>query len=305
VRAARRRRRGAACDQINPIEEVQLKLVSFARDGKASYGAVVGTEIVDLGAKLGARHADLKALLAGNAVPEAARLAASTKPDCRLVQVQLLPVIPNPGKIFCIGLNYEDHRVETKRDKTEHPTVFLRYPDSQVGHGQPLLRPHESTMFDYEGEIAVVIGKGGRRIGEADAWAHVAGFSCYNDGSVRDWQYHTSQFSPGKNFYHTGGFGPWLVTADEIGPADVLTLQTRLNGQVMQQADTSKMIFPIPRLIAYCSTFLPLAPGDVFVTGTPGGVGAKRMPPVFMKDGDVVEIEVSRVGVLRNTVATE
>lgn len=282
-----------------------MKLVSFTRDGKASYGAVVGTDIVDLGAKLGARYPDLKALLAGNAVSEADRVATNSTPDCRLDQAQLLPVIPNPGKIFCIGLNYEDHRLETRRDKTEHPTVFLRYPDSQVGHGQPLLRPHESTMFDFEGEIAVVIGKGGRRISEADAWSHVAGFSCYNDGSVRDWQYHTSQFSPGKNFYHTGGFGPWLVTADEIRPSDVLTLQTRLNGQVMQQADTSKMIFPIPRLIAYCSTFLPLAPGDVFVTGTPGGVGAKRTPPVFMKEGDVVEIEVSKVGVLRNTVAVE
>lgn len=280
-----------------------MKLISFVTNGKATWGAVAVDGVVDLGRHLGARYPDLKALLAADALDEARRTLASARPDARLVDVELLPVIPNPDKILCIGHNYEEHRIETKREKTQHPTVFMRYADSQVAHGQPMLRPFESTQFDYEGEIAVVIGRGGRRIPEAEAWAHVAGYSCYNDGSVRDWQWHTSQFGPGKNFYRTGAFGPWLVTADEIAPGEVLTLSTRLNGETMQQTDTSRMIFPIPRLIAYCSTFIPLAPGDVFVTGTPGGVGAKRNPPVFMKDGDVVEIEVSRVGVLRNTVA--
>lgn len=280
-----------------------MKLISFVTNGKATWGAVAVDGVVDLGRHLGARYPDLKALLAADALDEARRTLASARPDARLEDVELLPVIPNPDKILCIGHNYEEHRIETKREKTQHPTVFMRYADSQVAHGQPMLRPFESTQFDYEGEIAVVIGRGGRRIPEAEAWAHVAGYSCYNDGSVRDWQWHTSQFGPGKNFYRTGAFGPWLVTADEIAPGEEMTLSTRLNGETMQQTDTSRMIFPIPRLIAYCSTFIPLAPGDVFVTGTPGGVGAKRNPPVFMKDGDVVEIEVSRVGVLRNTVA--
>ena len=171
--------------------------------------------------------------------------------------------------------------------------------------GQPIRCPRESAHLDYEGEIAIVIGKPGRRIAESEAWAHVAGYACYNDGSVRDWQRHTSQFTPGKNYVATGAFGPWLVSAGEIPAGERLTLTTRLNGEVMQQAATDMMIFPIPRLVAYCSTFLPLATGDVIVTGTPGGVGARRTPPVYMKPGDVVEVEVSRVGVLRNTIAID
>jgi 2-keto-4-pentenoate hydratase/2-oxohepta-3-ene-1,7-dioic acid hydratase in catechol pathway len=181
--------------------------------------------------------------------------------------------------------------------------VFLRVAESQAGHAQAMLCPRESSKFDYEGEIAIVIGKAGRRIAESNAWEHVAGYSCYNEGSVRDWQRHTSQFTAGKNFAATGAFGPWLVTSDEIRPGEELTLATRLNGQEMQHATTAMMIFPLPRLIAYCSTFAPLAPGDVIVTGTPGGVGSRRTPPVWMKPGDVVEVEVSRVGVLRNTIA--
>ncbi len=181
----------------------------------------------------------------------------------------------------------------------------MRVSTSQTGHEQPLLCPRESTSLDYEGEIAVIIGKPGRRITEADAWKHVAGYSCYNDGSVRDWQRHTSQFTPGKNFAATGAFGPWMVTTEEIEPGATLSLTTRLNGQVMQQATTHMMIFPIPRLIAYCSTFVPLESGDVIVTGTPGGVGARRNPPIFMKPGDVVEVEVDRIGCLRNTIALD
>lgn len=282
-----------------------MKLVSFERQGRAGFGAVVGERVVDLGAAFGGRHADLLSVLAADALPEAARLAASTAPTLALSELTLLPVIPNPGKIWCCGLNYHEHVKETQREVTEMPAFFLRLADSQVGHGQPLLRPKESVQLDYEAEIAVVIGKGGRRISEADAAKHVAGYACYNDGSVRDWQRHTTQWEPGKNFWRTGGFGPWMVTADEIPFGTVMSLVTRLNGQEMQRATTDMMIHSIARQIAYVSTVAPLNPGDVIVTGTPGGVGARRTPPVWMKAGDVVEIDVDRIGVLRNTIADE
>jgi 2-keto-4-pentenoate hydratase/2-oxohepta-3-ene-1,7-dioic acid hydratase in catechol pathway len=282
-----------------------MRLASYRHGGRDSYGIVSDRGVIDLGMRLGATYPDLRALIAGGAFAQAQSIGARADPDLALGALAMLPVIPNPGKILCIGLNYEEHRIETQREKTDHPTVFLRLAESQVGHGQPLLCPHESTRFDYEGEIAVIIGRPGRRIAEADAWTHVAGYSCYNDGSVRDWQRHTSQFTPGKNFAATGAFGPWLVTSDEIGPGEVLTLTTRLNGQVMQHATTEMMIFSIPRLIAYCSTFTPLAAGDVIVTGTPGGVGARRDPPLFMRPGDTIEVEVSRIGCLRNVVAVD
>lgn len=282
-----------------------MKLASFVRNGQNSYGAVVGNGIVDLGALLGKRYADLKALLAADALGEAAQALTGRAADCALSEVQMLPVIPNPGKIWCCGLNYADHVRETQRDFTEQPTFFQRYADSQVGHDQPLLRPRESTQLDYEAEIAVIIGKPGRRISRDQAAAHVAGYACYNDGSVRDWQRHTTQFAPGKNFYRTGGFGPWMVTADEIPFGTLMTLSARLNGKEMQRATTDMMLHDIARQIAYVSTVAPLEAGDVIVTGTPGGVGARRTPPVWMKDGDVIEIEIDRVGILRNTIALD
>ena len=174
-----------------------------------------------------------------------------------------------------------------------------------AGHRGGLLRPPESAQLDYEGEIAIVIGEGGRRIKEADAWKHVVGYSCYNDGSIRDWQVATTQWTAGKNFWRTGGFGPWMVSADEIAPDQRMTLTTRLNGQVMQQATTDMMIHSIPRQIAYISTFIPLESGDVIVTGTPGGVGNKRSPQVFMKPGDVVEIAVDAIAIQRNGIRDE
>ena len=282
-----------------------MKLVSFSRNGQQSYGAVTDKGVVDLGAVLGARYADLKALLAADAVAEAAAVVAQGRASFGLADVTLLPVIPNPGKIWCCGLNYGEHVRETNREITEQPTFFLRVADSQVGHEQAMVRPPESTQFDYEAEIAVVIGRPGRRIAEADAGQHVAGYACYNDGSVRDWQRHTSQWVPGKNFWRTGGFGPWMVTSDEIPFGTLMTLTTRLNGEELQRATTDMMIHSIARQIAYVSTIAPLEQGDVIVTGTPGGVGARRNPPVWMKAGDVVEIEVDRIGVLRNTVADE
>jgi len=281
-----------------------MRLASYTGADGASYGIVTDRGIVDLGRRLGARCPDLRALLAAGALDEARRFAAEA-PDRALAETALAPVIPNPDKIVCVGLNYEEHRIEANREKTEHPALFLRVPGSQVGHGQPILLPLESDKLDYEGEIAVVIGLAGRRIPEARAWEHVAGYSCYNDGSIRDWQRHTAQWTAGKNFERTGGFGPWMTTADEIPAGAVLTLTTRLNGAVMQQATTEMMIFPIPRLIAYVSTFVTLLPGDVIVTGTPGGVGFKRNPPVYMKPGDRVEVEVSRIGTLTNTIAAE
>ena len=281
-----------------------MRLVSYERQGKAGFGLVVGDGVVDLGVALGGRYADLKALLAADALSEA-RACQGRSPDFALSGVSLLPVIPNPGKIWCAGLNYGEHVQETGRQVTEQPMFFLRVADSQVGHGSAIPRPPESVKLDYEGEIAVVIGKSGRRIAEADAWSHIAGYACYNDGSVRDWQMHTQQWCPGKNFWRTGGFGPWLVTADEIAPGAVMTLVTRLNGTEVQRATTEQLIHSIPRLIAYASTVAPLRPGDVIVTGTPGGIGAKRNPPLWMKAGDVVEVEVDRIGVLRNPIVDE
>lgn len=282
-----------------------MKLASYRSAGVAGYGVVTDRGIVDLTRRLGAKYPDLRALLTASALEEAESAARNAAPDLRQDQITFLPVIPNPDKIVCVGLNYEEHRVEANRDKTEHPALFLRVAESQVGHDQAIIRPRESAKLDYEGEIAVIIGRPGRRISEARAWEHIAGYSCYNDGSVRDWQRHTVQWTAGKNFAATGGFGPWMVTSDEIAPGQLLSLTTRLNGEQMQHATTDMMIFPIPRLIAYISSFTTLLPGDVIVTGTPGGVGFKRTPPVWMKPGDRVEIEVSGVGSLVNTIAED
>jgi 2-keto-4-pentenoate hydratase/2-oxohepta-3-ene-1,7-dioic acid hydratase in catechol pathway len=282
-----------------------MKLISYLRDGSPSFGAVVDGAIVDLVEASSGRHPSLKGLLATDAVAELPALVKGRAPTCAVDDAMLLPVVPDPAKIWCCGLNYNEHVKETQREVTEQPTFFLRVAASQVGHRQAIVRPRESTQLDYEGEIAVIIGRGGRRIAEADAARHVAGYACYNDGSIRDWQRHTSQWVPGKNFWHTGGFGPWMVTADEVPFGTVMTLTTRLNGNIMQQATTDMLIHSIARQIAYASTIAPLEPGDVIVTGTPGGVGARRQPPVWMKDGDVVEVEVDRIGVLRNIVADE
>jgi 2-keto-4-pentenoate hydratase/2-oxohepta-3-ene-1,7-dioic acid hydratase in catechol pathway len=282
-----------------------MKLVSYEKSGVKSFGAYVDGGIVDLKTALGGRYQDLQSLLTAEALPEAAKKLHGRAPDVALHEASFLPVIENPGKIWCCGLNYGEHVREVGREPPEKPMFFLRFGDSQVGHEQPIVLPPESTQLDYEGEIAVVIGKTGRRISEADAWDHIAGYACYNDATIRDWQRHTQQWAPGKNFWHTGGFGPWLTTSDEIAPNELMTLTTRLNGKVMQHATTAMMLHSIPRQIAYASTVSPLRPGDVIVTGTPGGVGARREPPVWMKAGDVIEIEIDKVGVLRNTIAAE
>ena len=282
-----------------------MKLISFQHNGIDSYGAVTGERIVNLREVFADRATDLKTLIAADLLTEAAEAAAKTTATLPMSEVRLLPVIPNPGKIVCVGLNYGEHVRETGREITEQPTLFLRVAESQVAHGDDIVLPPESTKLDYEGEIAVVIGRGGRRIAEADAWNHIAGYACYNDGSIRDWQTATPQWTAGKNFWRTGGFGPWMVTRDDIKDNQVMTLVTRLNGQEMQRTTTDKLIHSIPRQIAHISAFMPLAAGDVIVTGTPGGVGAKRTPPVWMKAGDIVEVEIDAIGVLRNGVRAE
>ena len=281
-----------------------MKVVTFERNGAPSYGLLQHDRIVDVGSRLASRYRDLQAVLAADALRELESARAGTL-TVWLDEVKLLPVIPNPQKILCVGLNYEMHRKETGRAEVENPTIFARYANSQTGHLADILRPRVSTELDFEGELAVVISKPGRDIPRAKAWAHVAGYACYNDGSVRDWQRHTHQFTPGKNFPGTGAFGPWMVTPDEVGDLAKLRLQTRVNGQVVQDALIEQMIFDIPRQIEYCSAFTRLEPGDVIATGTPGGVGAKRQPPLWLKPGDIVEVEIDMVGLLRNGVADE
>ncbi|RVT90075.1 FAA hydrolase family protein [Rhodovarius crocodyli] len=280
-----------------------MKLLSYiAADGTPRFGAVKGEGVVTLNTLA----PTLRALLAvPDGLAQAAALVASKQPDVALSGLTYAPVIPDPDKIICVGLNYHDHVQETGRTVTANPALFARFAGSQIGHGQPLVRPNASDEFDYEAELVVIIGKGGRHIPAEAALAHVAGYSCYNEGSIRDYQRHTSQFLAGKTFAGTGAFGPWMVTADEIPDPTTLTLEGRLNGQVVQHTSVGQMITPIPQLIAYISTVLPLLPGDVIVSGTPGGVGAKRNPPLWMKPGDVAEIEVSGIGILRNPVVQE
>jgi 2-keto-4-pentenoate hydratase/2-oxohepta-3-ene-1,7-dioic acid hydratase in catechol pathway len=281
-----------------------MKLLSFTAGGRPSFGAVKDNGVVDLGARLEG-CTTLRRLLETGRLTEAARLAVSEPADHALENIAFAPVIPDPGKIICVGLNYRDHVAETGRTVTEKPALFARFACSQVGHLQPIVKPKVSDDFDYEGELALIIGTEGRHIPANRALAHIAGYACYNEGSIRDWQRHTSQFLSGKTFAESGSFGPWMVTADEIGDPSRLTLQTRLNGTVVQNTTTDLLITPIPELIAYISTICPLVPGDVIVTGTPGGVGAKRTPPLWMRPGDTVEVEISGIGVLRNKVVAE
>jgi 2-keto-4-pentenoate hydratase/2-oxohepta-3-ene-1,7-dioic acid hydratase in catechol pathway len=281
-----------------------MKLISFHHHGHSTYGIVEGDQILDIGAVLRPQYPDLKTLLHGEGLTTAQR-AAAIAPVLPLAGLELLPPIPNPAKILCIGKNYEEHRVETGGEKLPYPTIFTRFADTLVAHNQPAWAPKSSNEVDFEGELAIVIGRPGRHIPVEYALRHVAGYACFNDISIRDWQRHTTQFTPGKNFPRTGGFGPWLVTADEIPDPQSLSLTTRLNGEVVQHASTAEMIFPIPQLIHYCSSFTHLSTGDIIATGTPGGVGAKRKPQLFMKAGDVVEIEIESIATLRNTIVTE
>ncbi len=273
-----------------------MRLMSFQADGTPSWGVVDGDEVIDLTSLAPSLCAALGHLPG---------LQGATGPRHPLSEVTFLPPIPDPDKIICVGLNYLTHILEGGRPRPEQPTIFTRWPNSQTGHLQPIIRPRVSETLDFEGELAVIIGTRARHVAEADAQRAIAGYSCYNDGSVREWQRHSSQFGPGKNFPRTGGFGPYLVTPDEAGDVTRASLVTRLNGMEVQRATIDDLVFTIPHLIAYCSTFTELVPGDVIITGTTGGVGAYRNPPLWMKPGDIVEVEISGVGTLRNSVADE
>jgi 2-keto-4-pentenoate hydratase/2-oxohepta-3-ene-1,7-dioic acid hydratase in catechol pathway len=282
-----------------------MKLVSYRHQGTESFGVVDDGGVVDAGRRLAGRYAGLRAVLAAGALGELRSATAGQRPDAALEAVELLPPIRDPGKLLCVGLNYKTHVEETGRTETPHPSIFVRFIDSVVGHGQPMVKPALSEQFDYEGELAVVIGTPAWRVPAARALAHVAGYACFNDGSVRDFQRHTTQWTPGKNFRASGAFGPWVVTADEIPDPTRLTLSTRLNGQELQRATTDLLIYTIPVILEYVTSFTPLAPGDVIATGTPGGVGSRRTPPVWMRKGDEVEVEISSVGLLRNPILEE
>ena len=281
-----------------------MKLMSFEFKSQATWGLLESQVVLDLGAVLRPSFPDLKSWITASD-SSSLRQAIGAAPRLDLKDLRWLPVIPNPEKIFCVGLNYEMHRKETGRTVVEHPTIFTRFPNTQTGHLTNILRPRVSTNLDFEGELALVIGKPGRYIARRDALDHVAGFSCYNDASVRDWQHHTHQFTPGKNFPGTGAFGPCLVTPDDFSHFASRRITTRLNEQIVQQATLGEMIFDVPTLIEYCSSFNPLSAGDVIVTGTPGGVGVKRNPPLWMKPGDWVEIEIDGIGILRNSIVDE
>ncbi|HKX77876.1 MAG TPA: fumarylacetoacetate hydrolase family protein [Novosphingobium sp.] len=281
-----------------------MKILSYAVGGKSSFGLLVEGGVVDLAERLGV--STLKAALASNLLGRAAAFAQEPA-DHPLEGITFLPVVPDPAHIWCMAINYQDHIDEIKavginRDVPKEPALFMRYPDSLIGHLQPILKPRESNELDWEAELAVIIGKGGSRISEENALDHVAGYTAFNDGSVRDWQFHTRQIAPGKNFRATGSLGPWMVTADVFGDPGDVPVKTRLNGETLQDSSTRYFIHNIPKMIAYVSTILDLQPGDVIATGTPSGVGFSRKPPIFMKEGDTVEVEIGGVGVLINPI---
>lgn len=285
-----------------------MKLVSYLNGELEDWGVVVGDGMASLSAPTG--FATLAEFLGSEAFARRAQITDGLRPELPLKGLHLLPVIPRPEKIVCAVRNYMDHHQEViaagmQRELSEEPPIFLRVWRSQVGHGQPVIKPRVSDTFDWEGELAVIIGKPGRDIPAERAWEHVAGYSIYNDVSVREWQFHAKQIASGKNFEGTGPFGPWMVTADEIEPGRPLRLQTRLNGETVQDSHTGHMIFPVPRLIAYASTIFTLMPGDVIATGTPAGVGWSRKPQRFMKAGDVVEVEIEGIGTLSNPVIAQ
>jgi len=280
-----------------------MRLMSFKAAGRESFGLAVAQGVIDAGRRLQGPRT-LRDALRADSLPALRRLA-NEKPDYRLDEVEFLPPVADSCKLLCIGINYVPHMKEMGRERPEYPVVFVRFADSIVGHGQPIIRPVESVQLDYEGELAVVIGRRARRVTRAAALDYVAGYACFNDGSVRDYQRHSQQFTPGKNFHASGSFGPYLVTADEVPDPRKLRLTTRLNGEVVQDESVGELCFDIAQLIEYCSKWAELLPGDVIVTGTPGGVGAGRKPPLWMKAGDSVEVEITNLGVLRNSIVDE
>ncbi len=281
-----------------------MKFISFLIDDESKFGIFDNENITDLTNKI-KKTKTLKDLIAKKGIREAVEYARKNPGNIRTDQIKYLPVIPNPGKIVCVGLNYTEHVEETGKTKEKNPTIFFRVPQSQTAHKDIIQKPKVSTHLDYECEMAVVMGDAGKHIKQENALKHIVGYSCYNECTVRDWQEHTSQFGMGKNFQKTGSFGPHMVLAENIPDYKSLSIETRLNGKVMQNAKLGQLIFDIPKLISYVSKAIPWQAGDVLVTGTPGGVGFKRKPPIFMKDGDQVEIEITKIGVLSNIIKDE
>jgi 2-keto-4-pentenoate hydratase/2-oxohepta-3-ene-1,7-dioic acid hydratase in catechol pathway len=287
-----------------------MRLVTFAESGTPLLGVCDGNNVVDVAALDADLPKDLLSFIIGGTAAQTAVAAAvrgsgaeARKP---ISQVRLLPPIPRPGKIICLGLNYVDHAAEGGHSKPEYPSFFFRCTTSMIAHGDHMLRPRCSSKLDYEAELVAVVGTKARHVDKADAHQYIAGYSCFNDGSIRDYQHRTAQWSIGKNFDATGAFGPWFVTADELPPgAAGLSIQSRLNGEVMQNANTRDMIFAVDETVQLLTECLTLEPGDLIVMGTPGGVGQARTPPVFMKHGDVIEIVIENIGTLRNVVKNE
>lgn len=282
-----------------------VKLVTYSIGARESFGVLTDTDgIIDGPPLLGGEVTTMRQLLAADLLPQLRERAASAQADHTLADVQLLPPVPDPDKLLCVGVNYADHRAETGQQAVpEHPTIFSRFRDTQVGHQQPVVHPANTDQLDYEGEVAIVIGRPLRSVpSEGDAVAAIAGLSCYNDLSARDWQLHNSQWLPGKNFSGVGSFGPSLVTMDEFTELRNVRLTTRVNGVLLQDATLEQLIFDFAAIIRYVTGFTRLQPGDVIATGTPGGVGLVADPPRFLKPGDVTEVEVSGVGVLRNEI---
>jgi 2-keto-4-pentenoate hydratase/2-oxohepta-3-ene-1,7-dioic acid hydratase in catechol pathway len=284
-----------------------MKIATFEVNGRVSYGIVKDRGVVDAGSRLGRRFPDLLAVIAAGQIDQLEKLAAKTPVDFSLADIRLLKPLPNPGKILCVGINYPDRAAEYKdnSERPKYPSIFVRFPASLVAHEEPILRPPESKQLDYEGEVALVVGRRARRIAESDAMSCVSGYTICNDGTIRDWLRHGKfNVTPGKNFDRSGSLGPWMVTSDEIGE-DSLRLITRVNGELRQDDTTDRMIFSMPFLISYISHFCALEPGDIVVTGTPTGAGARFDPPRYLVAGDTVEVEVSRIGTLRNRVIDE
>ena len=280
-----------------------MKLASFEHGGHSSYGLANDHGVRAVSDGFRARYPHLRAVIEAGAYRDLQSDVGGV--EFRASDVRFVPPIANPDKILCVGVNYRPHIEEMGREVPEHPVVFVRFPGSLVGHGEPIVRPQVSEQFDFEGELAVIIGKQARHVSRHDALDYLAGYCCFMDGSIRDWQRHTPQFTPGKNFDRSGAMGPCLVTADEIPDPSVLQLTTRVNGATMQEGQVSDLVFDIPELIEYCSTFTELLPGDVIATGTPGGVGAARTPPLWLKAGDTVEVDIAGVGRLLSPVRDE
>jgi len=284
-----------------------MKFLSFEKDGYASFGAVTDGGIVDLGAQHGGLR-DLRDAIRADRLGELIAEANDTDADYALADVELLPTIPNPEKIMCIGVNYANRNEEYKDGSAppKYPSVFMRTRESLVGHEQDILDPPESDQLDYEGEIVIVIGKEGRRIAEANAHEYIAGLTVMNEGSLRDFLRHAKfNVTQGKNFAKSGSLGPWMVTPDELDPMGELQIITTVNGEERQNDTTANIIFPFRYLISYLSTFYHLKPGDIIATGTPNGAGARFDPPKYLRDGDIVEVEVPGIGKLSNRIVAE